>query len=95
MSNTLQLHLAKQIFMAHYKQAIQIGSNMTDIFRLPCVDAIQKIDNGNSFVAVLRWVFDGSGYLRQFAFQGEWLCMDSEERWYVLTNQEYNNLTNS
>lgn len=80
--------------MAHFKQAIQIGDNMTDIFRLPCIDAIQKIDNGNSFAAVLRYVFDGNGGLRRFAFQGEWLCLDSEDQWHILTNQEYNNLTN-
>lgn len=69
--------------MKKYKQSIQINKNMTDIFRLPCVDAIQKLGE-DGFAVVLRYVKDYQGELRQYAFQGEWLCQDNDGCWFVL-----------
>lgn len=34
------------------KQAIQVGSNVTDIFKLPCIKSVRKCDDRNG----LEWI---------------------------------------
>lgn len=79
------------------KQAIQIGDNVTDIFRLPCIDSVHK-----DFVYVpephmtelyrLRInVFDLQ-HAKSPTFEGEkgdWLCETDDGKWMCLTNEEY------
>lgn len=75
--------------MSKYKYSIQIDRHYSDIFTLPCVDAIQKISNDTAFAVALRYVKDRNGELRKYAFDTEWLCQDNDGNWHVFTNEEY------
>ena len=71
----------------NFKQAIQIGSNITDIFRLPCVWAVRKDVFGAVFYDLYGFVMhDGNSAI---AREGNWLCEDDEGKWHLLSNEEY------
>ena len=48
------------------------------IFKLPCIDEVNKLHEGCVYV--------GRGIC---AFETDWLCKDADDRWHVLTNEEY------
>lgn len=60
-----------------YKQMIQVGRHIQDIFALPCVNAVYKDGNGLPLYEV---------YAKnaKWAFVGQWLAQDTEDRWWVL-----------
>lgn len=68
-----------------FKQSIQIDDHLTEIFRLPCVAAIKKINN-STFAVELRYVKDEYDNLRQLAFRGEWLHEDHDGNWFVTSD---------
>ena len=77
-----------------FKQAIQIGSHIDDIFKLPCVFCARK---GSSYAR------DGIEYSlventiseryklgdKIIAYQGDWLCEDYDGQWHLLSDEEY------
>ena len=69
-----------------WKQAIQIGSNVTDMMKLPCVYSCHKeADGGLCFL-----LYDWNEYGRYVeARQGDWLCEDYDGRWHLLNDKEY------
>lgn len=73
-----------------YKQAIKIGSNVTDMMKLPCVTACHKLNDKCG----LEWLeYEISlGDHKEHAEEGDWLCEDCEGHWTVLTDDVYNNL---
>ena len=58
----------------NYKRKIQIGQNVTNIVRLPCVRAVEKQADGS-----LTYILYGG----QIAREGNWLVEMSSWRWFV------------
>ena len=77
--------------MAHYKQAIQIGNNVTEIMKLPCVYSCSKEIWGIGKEIRLRYELTGNAQFayRFNAYAGDWLCEDAEGTWHLLKNEEY------
>ena len=84
--------------MAHFKQAIQIGNNVTEIMKLPCVLSCSKEVWGEEIhlryelLGKVKRVQLGSVKIesyRCYAYAGDWLCEDAEGTWHLLTNEEY------
>lgn len=72
--------------MAHYKQAIQIGNNVTEIMKLPCVLSCTKEIWG---IYDIRLRYELTFAYRCYAYAGDWLCEDAEGTWHLLKNEEY------
>lgn len=80
-----------------YKQAIQIGSNVTDIMRLPCVISCCKQFADEDFNELLVYTVyidsedygeeEHDGYID--AHFGDWLCEDYDGQWHLLSDKEY------
>ena len=76
-----------------YKQAIQIGDNVTDIMKLPCVlGAMKKSYNP----AVIYYILFGDIITKRVqwgeavtAYTGDWLCEDYDGRWHLRNDKEY------
>ena len=74
-----------------FKQCIQIGRTIEGIFRLPCIASIRKDIFGAAFFDTYGFVMhDGKSVS---AREGDWLCVDYNNRWHLLTNEEYKSLT--
>lgn len=71
---------------SNYKQAIHIGTNVTDIMRLPCVIACFKQPRGG---CTYLYEIDTADNPR-YAAQGEWLCEDYNGEWHIV--KEINNI---
>lgn len=69
--------------------AIQIGNNVTDIMKLPCVYSCHKMANGELEYLLYDWDENGQ-YVR--AHKGDWLCEDYQGKWHKLTKEEYGRL---
>lgn len=67
-----------------YKQAIKIGSNVTDIMRLPCVFSCHKDADGGLCYLLYVWTNN-----RIYAIPGDWLCESHDGVWHVLSDEEY------
>lgn len=85
-----------------FKQAIQIGDNVTDIMRLPCIRGAFKYPFNEPYN---RFPLRGHhpkkdeiiyclrlGAVDDFAQKGEWICEDYNGDWHILNNKEYINL---
>lgn len=68
-----------------YRQSIQIGRNVTDIMRLPCVDAVRK-----SFTGVLVYQVNTFGTTPKYAREGDFICEDYDGDWYVIPKENIN-----
>jgi len=66
------------VFGSFYKQAYQIGGNVTNIIALPCVEGAMKIRNG-SLVYLVNVVERMKG-----AVKGDWLCEDRWGNWHMV-----------
>ncbi len=76
--------------MTHYKQCIQIGYNVTNILKLPCVYSCHK-EGKDDHLVFLMYDWDEQGqYVK--AQIGDWLCEDYNGKWHKLTNKEYGEL---
>lgn len=74
-----------------FKQAIRIGHGIEGIFKLPCIAAIRKDIFGAAFFDTYGFIMhDGKSVS---AREGDWLCEDDDNRWHLLTNEEYKSLT--
>ena len=70
-------------------QAIQIGDNVTDIMKLPCVVACIKKDDRNGFYWLEYRVKCGATGRAQYAERGDWLVEDTNGRWHVKSDDLY------
>lgn len=74
-------------------QATQIDErHIADIYRLPCVKSINKLDTSEEFVVKGYSILDEeglwvSGYFA--AFDTDWLCQLQYGTWEVLTDEQY------
>ena len=80
-----------------YKQAIQIGDNVTDIMKLPCVIDVNKAYDDNGVLFYKYRLFGDTITNRikwgetVIAHVGDWLIEDEEGRWHVMTDEEWTN----
>ena len=72
--------------MKKFKQRIQIGNNVTDMMKLPCVFSCHKDRDDELVYLLYDWDANGN-YLE--ARKGDWLCEDYDGRWHLLTDEEY------
>lgn len=63
-----------------HKQRIQIGRNVTNIIKLPCIRAVEKQADGT----LLYLLYGG-----QIARQGNWLVESLNGKWYVLPDDTF------
>lgn len=71
------------------KKAIQIGDNVTDVIRLPCVVACIKKDDQQGFEWLEYRVKCGVSGRAQYAEKGDWLVEDTNGYWHIMTDDEY------
>ena len=64
-------------------QSIQIGNNVTDIIKLPCVRQVNKDDDNNLVYSIQT----NNGIMK--AEKGYWLCEIDNNSWQVFTNELY------
>lgn len=76
-----------------FRFAIQIGDNVTDIFKLRCVSFISKNPPicGPHFHLYpgLMWDYKEDLSHRHVAHKGDWLCEDENGEWHILNDKEY------
>lgn len=65
-------------------QAIQIGDNVTNIMKLPCIEKCVKRNNKNG----LEWLEYGTtdGDIVEC---GDWLCETEDGKWMQMSDEEY------
>ena len=66
--------------MSKYRQTIQIGNNVTDIFNLPCVIKAEKLHNGSP----LYLVATGADLNEKWANVGDQIAQDYNDNWHVI-----------
>ena len=75
-----------------FKFSIQVPNHVSQgIMDLPCVESCNKSGNGGIYY-VLYWICMHDNTKWQYAHPTEWLCQDKENKWHVLTNEEYSKL---
>lgn len=76
-----------------FTQAVRIGKNISDIFKLRCVSFISKNPPicGPHFHLYpgLMWNYKEDLSHRHVAHEGDWLCEDEEGLWHILSDDEY------
>ena len=69
---------------------VPYGNVSPDIFKLPCVAGADKTDDGVTYICDVN--IDNDTY-NDFdiveASVFDWICKDSEGKWHILTNDEY------
>ncbi|MBQ9532651.1 MAG: hypothetical protein IJR71_01625 [Prevotella sp.] len=66
-----------------FKQAVRIGSNVTDIMKLECVKCVTKQPCPET-TGYKYHLYDGN-----IAVKGDWLCEDYAGQWHILKDNEY------
>lgn len=72
--------------MSNFKQAIQVGNNVTDIMKLPCIFSCHKEQDGRLCYLLYSWDQYGN-YVE--ARKGDWICEEEGGGWTVLTDKDY------
>lgn len=78
-----------------FKQAVQIGDNVTDIINLRCINYVAKqpcfefLGYKYHLYAGLMWDYKEDLSHRHIAFKGDWLCEDHDGLWHILKDEEY------
>ena len=73
------------------RQAIQIGDNVTDVMKLPCVVACIKQDDKQGYRWLMYRIMVGAGGRAEYGEKGDWICQGYNGRWCVMTDDEYKN----
>lgn len=81
--------------MEKFKKCIQIGDNVTDIMKLPCVIGVTKEIWDEKDIR-LRYSLFGDVVSSKYdlgdnvyAYKGDWLCEGYDGSWHKLSNNEY------
>jgi len=69
--------------------AIQIGNNVTNIMKLPCVFSCHKMADGELEYLLYDWDEQGQ-YVK--AHKSDWIIEDNDGDYHVLTDEEYGKL---
>lgn len=73
-----------------FKQAIAFGGrNLNDIFRLPCVESIEKGENGKPYIKLYRSCTEG----RLIATVGTVLVQFGNDTWQVFGKEAWERAT--
>lgn len=81
-----------------FKQAVQIGDNVTDIIKLRCISFVDKNPQPPESFGLfyyyhlypgLMWDYKMDLSHRHVAYKGDWLCEDENNRWHILSDEEY------
>lgn len=76
--------------MRHFIENIKVDGNVGDIFALPCINAVHKVEGAP--VYELGYVTDvDSGQLTKHARPGDWLCRDDNGKWYLVSADKHPN----
>lgn len=67
-------------------RAIQIGNNVTDMMKLPCIFSCHKEQDGRLCYLLYDW--DEHGNYKE-AHKGDWLCEEEGGGWSVLDDKTY------
>lgn len=73
-----------------YKQAIRIGSNVTDIMKLPCVVQCTKLNDKQGMEWLQYTVVDGGS--EELAEEGDWLIQELDGHWMVMADEYFQKL---
>ena len=68
-------------------QAIQVGNNVTNIMRLPCIETCTKRNDRHGLEYVTT---DGD-----IVESGDWLCETEDGKWLPMSDEEYKNYVNN
>ena len=83
---------------AKFKQAVQIGDNVTDIMKLRCISYVSKNPQPPKGFEItyyyylypgLMWDYREDLKHRHVAYKGDWLCEDEDGWWHIIGNEEY------
>ncbi len=76
--------------MAKFIKAVQIGGNVTDIMKLPCVLSCMKVNDRNG----LEWLIYRVKCNRhvELAEETDYICQDQQGRWHVFDKEMYKEL---
>lgn len=81
-----------------FKQAVQIGDNVTDIMKLRCISYVSKNPQPPKGFEItyyyylypgLMWDYKKDLSHRHVAVKGDWLCEDEDGWWHIIGNEEY------
>ena len=74
-------------------QATQVDArNIEDIFKLPCVQSIEKTEDGSFLVKTFPfYTEEGDCLVKQFFIGSEtdWVCQLAFGKWCILSDEEY------
>ncbi len=73
--------------MAKIIKAIQIGSNVTDIMKLPCVISCMKVNDRHGMEWLIYRVKIGCHV--ELAEETDYICKDQEGNWHVMDKELY------
>ncbi len=73
--------------MAKFIKAIQIGKNINDVIKLPCVLGCFKANDKCNLEWLMYRVRIGRRV--ELAEEGDWLCKDEVGRWHVMDDEMY------
>lgn len=66
------------------KQAIQVGNNVTNIMRLPCIETCTKRNDRHGMECLEYVTTDGD-----IVECCDWLCETDEGKWMPMSDEEY------
>ncbi len=78
--------------MAKFIKAVQIGSNVTDIMNLPCVQSCMKANDRHGMEWLIYRVKCGSHV--ELAEETDYICQDQQGGWHVLDKEMYREMKN-
>ncbi len=87
-----------------FKQAVQIGDNVTDIMKLCCISFVGKNPQPPKGFEIpyyyhlypgLMWDYREDLSHKHVALKGDWLCEDYEGWWHILKDYEYQQIMKS
>lgn len=87
-----------------FKQAVQIGDNVTDIMKLRCISYVSKNPQPPKGYEItyyyylypgLMWDYREDLSHKHVALKGDWLCEDYDGRWHILKDYEYQQIVKS
>ena len=70
------------------RQAIQVGNNVTNIMRLPCIETCTKRNDRHGMEWLEYVTTDGD-----IVESGDWLCETDEGKWMPMDDEEYQKFT--
>jgi len=84
MDNYAKLAVKSKKVIMKIRQAIQVGKNVTNIMRIPCIEKCVKRNDKNGMEWLEYETTDGD-----IVESGDWLCETDEGKWMPMSDEEY------